>query len=95
MSLKLFFALLLTAVLAAPVGYGFIESRFSHDHWADEGRGPPRGNDWDDVGRGQTGGKAGGVVHGAPGPVAGAGLPLLVVAWGAYWVVRRYRRKTA
>ena len=29
----------------------------------------------------------------APGPLVGAGIPVLVVAGGAYWVVRRLRRK--
>jgi hypothetical protein len=28
----------------------------------------------------------------APGPLVGAGLPVLVIAGGAYWVVRRLRR---
>ena len=32
--------------------------------------------------------------HPAPGPVAGAGLPILAVGYGAYWLVRRYRRKS-
>jgi hypothetical protein len=32
--------------------------------------------------------------HGAPGPIAGAGLPILAVGYGAYWLVRRYRRKS-
>ena len=31
---------------------------------------------------------------GAPGPIAGAGLPILAVGFGAYWLVRRYRRKS-
>jgi hypothetical protein len=31
--------------------------------------------------------------RGAPGPIAGAGLPILAVGYGAYWLVRRYRRK--
>jgi hypothetical protein len=31
--------------------------------------------------------------HGVPGPIAGAGLPILAVGYGAYWLVRRYRRK--
>jgi hypothetical protein len=30
--------------------------------------------------------------HGAPGPVAAAGLPVLVVA-GSLWLYRRYRRR--
>jgi hypothetical protein len=32
--------------------------------------------------------------YGAPGPIAGAGLPILAVGYGAYWLVRRYRRKS-
>jgi hypothetical protein len=33
-------------------------------------------------------------IRGTPGPLVGAGLPLLLVAGGltAYWLVRRYRR---
>jgi hypothetical protein len=31
--------------------------------------------------------------HGVPGPIAGAGLPILAVGYGAYWLVRRYGRK--
>jgi len=34
-------------------------------------------------------------VRGAPGPIAGAGLPILAVGYGAYWLVRRYRRKSS
>jgi hypothetical protein len=30
----------------------------------------------------------------APGPIAGAGLPILAVGCVAYWLVRRYRRKS-
>jgi hypothetical protein len=33
----------------------------------------------------------GGGVHGAPGPIAGAGIPVLL-AMGGLWVWRRYRR---
>ena len=29
----------------------------------------------------------------APGPIAGAGLPLLALGYGAYRLVKRYRRK--
>jgi len=35
----------------------------------------------------------GGGYHGAPGPIAGASLPVLAVGFGIYWLVRRYRRK--
>jgi hypothetical protein len=48
-------------------------------------------------GQGQNGnsqGGNGGNYHGAPGPIAGAGLPILAVGYGAYWLVRRYRRKS-
>ena len=33
-------------------------------------------------------------VKGAPGPVVGAGLPLLLIGGGIYWIVRR-RKKAA
>ena len=34
------------------------------------------------------------VHRGAPGPIAGAGLPIIAVAAAAYWLVRRYRQKS-
>jgi hypothetical protein len=43
-------------------------------------------------GNGQGGNGQGGM-HGAPGPIAGAGLPILAVGYGAYWLIRRHRRK--
>jgi hypothetical protein len=30
--------------------------------------------------------------QGAPGPIAGAGLPVLAVGYGVYWLVKRRRR---
>jgi hypothetical protein len=30
--------------------------------------------------------------HGAPGPIAGAGLPVLAVGFGLYWLIRRRRK---
>ena len=41
----------------------------------------------------KDGGSHGGAVHGVPGPLVGAGLPVIAVGFGAYWLVRRYRRK--
>jgi hypothetical protein len=34
-----------------------------------------------------------GDAHGAPGPEMGAGLPIIVIAGAAYWMVRRVRRR--
>jgi hypothetical protein len=33
-------------------------------------------------------------VSGAPGPIAGAGLPVLAVGYGVYWLLRRRRKPT-
>ena len=37
---------------------------------------------------------SGGGTHAVPGPLVGAGLPFIAVGYGAYWLVRRYRRKS-
>jgi hypothetical protein len=29
--------------------------------------------------------------HGAPGPIAAAGAPLLILGYGAYWLIKRRR----
>jgi len=29
---------------------------------------------------------------GAPGPIAGAGLPILAIGYGVYWLVKRRRK---
>jgi hypothetical protein len=34
-----------------------------------------------------------GQIRAVPGPVAGAGLPILAIGFGAYWLVKRFRRK--
>jgi hypothetical protein len=78
--------LFLIGVTSVPVGYVFYSAAFSSHDWVYQGSGR-----WADAGIHGTQGDGG--RHGAPGPVVGAGLPLLVLAGGAYWVVRRYRRK--
>jgi hypothetical protein len=34
----------------------------------------------------------GGSYRGVPGPIAGAGLPIVAVGYGVYWLIRRRRR---
>ncbi|HEY9127674.1 MAG TPA: hypothetical protein VIM62_11140 [Acidobacteriaceae bacterium] len=35
----------------------------------------------------------GGSIHGAPGPLAGAGLPILAIGYGVYWLTKRRRAR--
>jgi hypothetical protein len=39
--------------------------------------------------QGQQGQNGGSGAHGAPGPLVGAGLPVLLIGGGIYWIVRR------
>jgi LPXTG-motif cell wall-anchored protein len=43
-------------------------------------------------GGGGGGGGGGGRVKGAPGPLVGAGLPVLLIGGGIYWLVRRKKQ---
>jgi hypothetical protein len=57
---------------------GGISNCTTTDNWVYEGG---KATNW------QNGG-----VHGAPGPIAGAGLPILAVGYGVYWLIRRRRK---
>jgi LPXTG-motif cell wall-anchored protein len=37
----------------------------------------------------------GGNIRGAPGPLVGAGLPVILIGGGIYWLVRRRKRTSA
>jgi hypothetical protein len=43
-------------------------------------------------GNNQGGNSQGGGYHGVPGPVVGAGLPIIAAGYGVYWLIRRRRR---
>ena len=80
MTVKLLLALVVTAALGAPVGYVFYQGSLSPDNWIYQGG---SSSNWKDGG-----------LHGVPGPIAGAGLPIIGIGYGAYWLIRRYRRNT-
>jgi hypothetical protein len=72
-----------TAIVASTV---LISPAFADDH--QRGRDNDRGHHvqrGDDNGHGHN-------LHAAPGPIAGASLPVLAVGFGVYWLVRRRRK---
>jgi len=77
MSTVLKSVLVAIALLGAPVGYVFYQAQLSPENWVYQGG---SASNWKDAGK-----------HGAPGPIAGAGLPLILVGAGIYWAVRRRR----
>jgi len=73
------FLISLAVITGVPAGYVAYQSFFSPTSWIYLGSSPAN---WKDGG-----------VHGAPGPIAGAGLPVIAIGYGAFWLFRRYRRK--
>ena len=78
MSLALKIALIAVG-LVVPVGFVFYQVALSPDNWIFQGG---RASNWKDGG-----------YHGAPGPIAGAGLPVLAIGYGVYWLVKRRRKR--
>jgi hypothetical protein len=78
MSAALKTVLIALALAGAPVGYVAYVSFLSPDNWVYGGGSP---SNWSDAG-----------YHGAPGPIAGASLPVLAVGGGIYWFIRRRRK---
>jgi uncharacterized protein (TIGR03382 family) len=66
----------LAATGIASVGYVFYSASVSPLQWVYQGGSP---TNWQ------------GGVHGAPGPIVGAGLPV-AIAYGVYWLMRRRRK---
>jgi hypothetical protein len=79
MSLALKIVLVALALTGIPAGYTFYQAYLSPDNWVYEGS---RYDNWKDGG-----------IHGAPGPIIGAGLPVIAIGFGAFLLFRRYRRK--
>ncbi|WP_024513306.1 hypothetical protein [Bradyrhizobium sp. ARR65] len=69
---------ILAASGAIATGYVFYIAALSPNDWVYQGGSPAN---W----------KNGGV-HGAPGPIVGTGLPVIGVAYGVYWLVKRRRK---
>jgi len=79
MSFTLKIVLVVIALIGVPAGYVFYEAALSPDNWIYKGVSP---DNWKDGG-----------LHGAPGPIAGAGLSTIAIGGGAFLLFRRYRRK--
>jgi hypothetical protein len=84
MNLSLLKLALLLLLVGVPVTAGTVlySGIVSPDNWIYQGGFTGNPNNYKDGG-----------IHGAPGPVAGAGLPVIAVGYGVYWFLKRRRRK--
>jgi len=75
--------ILLLGLVGVPVTAGTVlySGIVSPENWVFQGGSPFSTSDY----------KNGGI-HGAPGPIAGAGLPFLAVGYGVYWLIKRRRK---
>lgn len=75
--LKILLIVLATSGVAT-TGFVFYNSSVSSHDWI---YGGGNSSNWNDGG-----------VHGAPGPIAGAGLPIIAIGYGVYRLLRRRRK---
>jgi hypothetical protein len=81
LTMKQLFVLLFIVGIPLTAGTVLYSGNVSPDNWVFQGGSPFSPSDYKDGGP-----------HGAPGPIAGAGLPFLAVGYGVYWLVRRRRK---
>jgi hypothetical protein len=84
LTLKQLITLLILVGVPTTAGTVLYSVIVSPDNWVFLGGSPISPRDYKD------GGAHG--VYGAPGPVAGVGLPVLAVGCGLYWLIRRRRK---
>jgi hypothetical protein len=84
MQLSFLKLIMLLALVGVPVTAGTVlySGIVSPDNWIYQGGSVGNTQNYKDGG-----------IHGAPSPVAGAGLPVLAVGYGVYWLIKRRRRK--